>query len=100
MIGDKEKLINIIYKIHISEKVNNIIKKYNAVVLKVFKKANKTNIKKAIQQIFEIKVISIKTLLIKGKKFKINRNNYSYHKNWKKAYIFFEKKKKNSIIDI
>ncbi|XZR52689.1 MAG: 50S ribosomal protein L23 [Enterobacteriaceae bacterium] len=91
MIINNEELINVIYKIHISEKVSFITKKGNSSVLKVNKKFNKTKIKESIQKIFEVKVKSINTLLVKGKKFKINKNNYGYHKNWKKVYVFFEK---------
>ncbi|WMC18764.1 MAG: 50S ribosomal protein L23 [Enterobacteriaceae bacterium PSpicST2] len=100
MIIKNEKLINIIYKIHVSEKANYIIKKNNAAVLKVIIKSNKKEIKEAIQKIFKVNIKSVKTLLVKGKKFKINKNNYNYHKNWKKAYIIFKDNKiSNSIIN-
>ncbi|XZR53108.1 MAG: 50S ribosomal protein L23 [Enterobacteriaceae bacterium] len=101
MIINKEKLINIIYKIHKSEKVNAIIKNKNTAVLKVIKNTNKIEIKKSVEKIFKIKVKSIKTLLVKGKRFKINKNIYGCNKSWKKAYIIFIKKQNlNSIIDI
>ncbi|WGS66128.1 50S ribosomal protein L23 [Enterobacteriaceae bacterium ET-AT1-13] len=90
MIIKNEKLINIIYKIHVSEKVNFIIKNGNSTVLRVIKKFNKNEIKNAVQKIFGIKIKSINTLLVKGKKFRINKNNYGYHKDWKKVYITFK----------
>lgn len=71
---------------HKTEKVFNALKKNNVVVLKVSKNSNKLEIKKSIENIFNITVIKINTLLIKGKTKKYKKI-IGRTKGWKKAYI-------------
>ncbi|QJC31710.1 50S ribosomal protein L23 [Enterobacteriaceae endosymbiont of Donacia tomentosa] len=76
---------------HISEKSSFIAEKTNTLIIKVLKKATKIDIKIAMEKIFNVKIKSINTLIMKGK-VKKNRK-YTYHRNsWKKAYIILEKK--------
>lgn len=89
MINEK-KILNTIYTPHISEKITILTKKNNTIVLKVNKKSNKLEIKKAVQKIFSIKVKSVNTLKIKGKKKKQGKK-ISKQKDWKKAYISIKK---------
>lgn len=71
---------------HISEKSSTINKKNKTITFKINKKANKLEIKNAIQKIFKVKIKNINTLIIKGKT-KIHGKNHGKRKNWKKAYI-------------
>ncbi|BFI91131.1 50S ribosomal protein L23 [Enterobacterales bacterium endosymbiont of Anomoneura mori] len=88
---NKEKLINIIYNMHLSDKTSYFIKNNKTIVLKVINNCNKSEIKKSIQKLFNVKVLSVKTLLTKKKKRRINKNNFSYTKIWKKAYVILKK---------
>ena len=60
---------------------NTAEKKYT---FKVDRKANKVEIKDAIEKIFEVKVISINTMVVKGKKKRQGRF-VGYRPTWKKA---------------
>lgn len=70
---------------HRSEKVTFAIKN-NVIVLKTSKKTTKSQIKSIVEKFFKIHILSINTLIMKGKvkRYKkcIGRNN-----DWKKAYI-------------
>ncbi|CAL1329139.1 50S ribosomal protein L23 [Candidatus Providencia siddallii] len=83
---NKERLFKILKTPHLSEKTSSLIKKNNTIVIKVIKDATKNEIKKSIQKLFEIKVKSINTLLIKGKS-KRHGKHIGYRNDWKKAYI-------------
>lgn len=59
-------------------------------VFEVHPKANKIEIKKAVEEMFEVEVASIRTLNRKGKrKFRLTRRGYmrGTTRNMKKAYV-------------
>ncbi|QJC38193.1 50S ribosomal protein L23 [Enterobacteriaceae endosymbiont of Donacia marginata] len=89
----KEYDFQIIKGPHISEKSSFVAEKTNTLIIKVLKKATKIDIKKAIKKIFNIKVKSVNTLIVKGKKKKNKKYNYQRN-NWKKAYIILDKNQK------
>ncbi|QJC29577.1 50S ribosomal protein L23 [Enterobacteriaceae endosymbiont of Plateumaris pusilla] len=85
-----ERSFKILQTVHVSEKSSLAIEKTNIFTIKVSKKANKKDIKIAIQKIFNIRIKNVNTLIVKGKTKK-NKNN-TYHRNdWKKAYISLQK---------
>ncbi|QTM69031.1 50S ribosomal protein L23 [Buchnera aphidicola (Hormaphis cornu)] len=83
----EDRLFKILVAPYISEKSSINIEKYNTFVLKVLKDATKFEIKMAIYKIFEVKVKKINTLIVKGKKKRLNNGRYSYRSDWKKAYV-------------
>ncbi|QJC34566.1 50S ribosomal protein L23 [Enterobacteriaceae endosymbiont of Donacia crassipes] len=89
----KESDFKIIKGPHVSEKASFIAEKTNTIIIKVLKKANKIDIKKVIQKMFNIKIKNINTLIVKGK-IKKNKKYTFKKKNWKKAYIMLEKNQK------
>jgi len=60
------------------------IKKY---VFEVAKEANKIEIKKAIEDLFDVEVIKVTTLNMKGKTKRMGRYPAGSRKDWKKAVI-------------
>ncbi len=80
---------SIIRKPLITEKAAVFGADSNSVAFEVSPKANKVEIKKAIEQIFDVKVSSVKTLNYKGKIKKVGRHIGS-KKAWKKAYVLLE----------
>ncbi len=58
----------------------------NTVTFEVHPKANKSEIKKAVEQLFGVKVLSVNTLNVKGKtkRFRFVRGK---KKDWKKAMV-------------
>lgn len=79
-------IYNVIKEPHIAEKGNLQKELFNQIVLKVDKRANKIEIRKAVEALFKIKVLEVKTLNIKGKKRRIGRN-MGKRPDWKKAVV-------------
>jgi large subunit ribosomal protein L23 len=69
----------------ITEK-NTILREENKYVFKVDRNSNKTQIKKAIENVFNVKVESINTMIVKGKKKRMGRFTGN-RPNWKKAIV-------------
>jgi large subunit ribosomal protein L23 len=79
-------IYNVIKEPHIAEKVNQQKELFNQLTFKVDKRANKVEIKNAVERIFKTKVLDVKTLNIKGKKRRIGRN-IGKRPDWKKAIV-------------
>ena len=60
------------------------IKKY---VFEVAPTANKIEIKNAIEELFDVEVIKVTTLNMKGKKKRMGRYPAGNRKDWKKAVV-------------
>jgi len=60
------------------------LKKY---VFEVARDANKIEIKKAVEEIFEVEVNKVTTLNIKGKKKRMGRYPEGSRRDWKKAVV-------------
>ena len=71
---------------HISEKTTNLNEKNQQIVFRVRLDSSKTQIKKAVEKLFNVKVSAVKTVSVKGKKKRSGIRTGST-KDWKKAYI-------------
>ena len=60
------------------------LKKY---VFEVARDANKIEIKKAVEEIFDVEVMKVTTLNMKGKKKRTGRYPEGSRKDWKKAVV-------------
>lgn len=70
----------------ITEKSGNQMANYNSYTFKVSMNANKIEIKKAIERIFSVRVLSVNTITMMGKPKKLGR--YSGKRpDWKKAIV-------------
>jgi len=56
------------------------------VAFEVKREANKVEIKRAVEQAFEVKVKNVNTVLVAGKVKRLGRT-YGKRSNWKKAYV-------------
>jgi large subunit ribosomal protein L23 len=79
-------IYRIIKEPHIAEKANLVKEKYNQITLKVDKRANKIEIKSAVEKIFKKKVLEVNTIQIQGKKRRVGRN-IGKKIDWKKAIV-------------
>lgn len=84
-----ERVYKIVLGPHMSEKAALSAEAVNQVVLKVARDATKLEVKRAVEQLFDVKVESVKTLLVKGK-VKRNRFGVARKPDWKKAYVRLE----------
>lgn len=71
--------------IFLTEK-SNTLRQGNQVVFEVLRGANKVQIKNAVQQLFNVKVESVNTMLYRGKDRRMGRG-YAKMQNWKKAVV-------------
>ena len=63
----QERLLKVLRAPHISEKATMAAEKANTIVFKVAIDATKKEIKAAVEQLFEVEVKSVNTLITKGK---------------------------------
>jgi large subunit ribosomal protein L23 len=82
-------LHQIIRKPLISEKANLLKEEANVVAFEVGRDANKIEIKSAVEQAFDVKVKSVKTIQYRGKTKRVGLN-VGQRNNWKKAYVTLE----------
>jgi large subunit ribosomal protein L23 len=72
--------------IALTEKANRLREASNQVVFEVARGANKIQIKEAVQKLFNVKVESVNTLVMRGKDRRMGRG-YGKMQNWKKAIV-------------
>lgn len=84
-----ERLFTVLLGPHISEKAAMGAEDANQFVFKVAVDANKLEIKKAVEKLFDVKVNKVQVVKNKGK---VKRNRYGAAKrpDWKKAYVRLE----------
>lgn len=70
----------------VTEKSNIAKESFNQVVFEVARKANKLEIKQAIEKLFNVKVVKVRTSNIRGKPKRWGRI-VSKRSNWKKAIV-------------
>ncbi|MDP8079443.1 50S ribosomal protein L23 [Phocoenobacter skyensis] len=85
----EERLLKVLKAPHISEKATNNAEKANTIVFKVALDANKVEIANAVEQLFEVKVDSVSTVVVKGKT-KRRGARMGRRSDWKKAYVTLE----------
>ena len=83
MIAEEVKIAPVV-----TEKSNDEIQmgKYT---FKVNKKATKVDIKRAVEKLFEVKVLSVNTMTVKGKEKRVGRS-VGKTSDWKKAIVTIE----------
>ncbi len=70
---------------HITEK-GALLQDDNIYVFKVGPRANKVEIKRAVEQLFGVDVLDVRTVVMRGKTKRFGRY-FGKRANWKKAYV-------------
>lgn len=83
---NQERLLKVILAPHVSEKSTISAEMSNTLVFKVATDANKTEIKSAVESLFEVEVDGVRTVNVKGKS-KRHGMRMGKRKDWKKAYV-------------
>lgn len=86
---NRERVFQVLQGPHVSEKATIVADANNQYVFSVAVDATKLEVKKAVEQLFKVKVNDVTTLKVKGK-LKRNRFGYSRKPTWKKAYVRLE----------
>ena len=79
-------IYQVIKEPHITEKGTLQKEGYNQITFKVHKRANKIEIKRAVETFFKTKVLDVKTMSVRGKKRRMGRN-IGKKADWKKAVV-------------
>ncbi len=80
-------LFEVIKKPCLTEKSNLLQEVENTVTFKVDPRANKIEIKKAVEELFDVKVQNVRTTPVKGKKRRVGIKSLGKTNDWKKAYV-------------
>ena len=76
-----------------SEKSVNMKEKQNCYCFRVNLKANKAEIKQAVEEVFKVKVVNVRTCIISGKVHRVGRFE-GYRSDWKKAMVTLQEDQK------
>jgi len=82
----EERLMRILVAPRISEKGTRVADQNRQVVFEVARDANKREIKKAVERMFEVEVQGVQVLNVKGKRKTFGRIP-GRRSSWKKAYV-------------
>ncbi len=80
------KSFQIIQRPLLTEKITNLAELNNQYAFEVAKTVNKIEIKKVIEQRFNVTVLSVRTMLVRGKKRRMGRFE-GKRAQWKKAIV-------------
>jgi large subunit ribosomal protein L23 len=70
----------------LTEKGNVLREKQNTFLFEVDRRANKIQIKQAVETLFNVKVTDVRTLIVRGHTRRMGRT-YAKTPNWKKAIV-------------
>ena len=85
----QDRLYKVLLAPRVSDKAYMVADKHSHIVFKVLKSANKHEIRQAVEKLFDVKVESVRTLNVPGKKRRFGRIE-GRTKGWKKAYVKLE----------
>ncbi|MES2917465.1 MAG: 50S ribosomal protein L23 [Pseudomonadota bacterium] len=83
---NQERIYQVLLGPHISEKATIVAEKHRQFVFRVRPDANKLEIKKAVEKLFNVQVASVNTTLLKGKSKRFGRS-LGRRSDIKKAYV-------------
>jgi large subunit ribosomal protein L23 len=84
-----DRSYHLIRRPHVTEKATDDSARRNAYSFRVPRDANKVEIRQAVERLFEVKVKSVNTLVVKGK-WKIRGRTIGRTQPWKKAMVVLE----------
>ena len=82
----------------LTEKATLLSEKYNQYVFRVSPKANKIEIKRAVEQLFKKTVVGVNTANFAGKKKRERTASFGRRPHWKKAVVTLKKGEKLELI--
>jgi large subunit ribosomal protein L23 len=83
---NQERLFKVLLGPHITEKASMSAGAATQVVFKVATDATKLEVKKAVEQLFEVQVDGVRVVNVKGKARR-TRTGIGTRSDWKKAYV-------------
>ena len=83
---NKEQLMNVLLAPHVTEKTSRAMQNHNQYTFRVRRNATKTDIKKAVELMFEVKVSGVQVVNEPGKQRRFGKT-LGRTQDWKKAYV-------------
>ena len=83
---NKEQLMNVLIAPHVTEKTARAMQDHNQYTFRVRRNATKTDIKKAVELLFEVKVSGVQVVNEPGKERRFGKT-VGRTQDWKKAYV-------------
>jgi large subunit ribosomal protein L23 len=80
-------IYDIIHRPVITEKSSVMSEEMNQYVFEVASNANKIQIREAVEVIFDVEVMKVRTMVMPAKRGRRGRNWYRRTKQWKKAIV-------------
>jgi large subunit ribosomal protein L23 len=93
-------IYDVIKEPYMTEKSNLLQETENKVSFKVASEANKIEIRQAVEQLFKVKVASVRTVKMRGKRKRIGARPAGRTSDWKKAYIKLSEGKINYLDEL
>lgn len=82
----------------ITEKSNGLKEGNNTIAFCVSRNANKIEIKSAVEKLFKVKVLNVRSVIVRGKEKRVGKN-VGMTDNFKKAYVTLSKDNKISFFE-
>ena len=83
---NREQLMNVLIAPHVTEKTATAMQNHNQYTFRVSKNATKTDIKAAVELMFEVKVQGVQVVNEPGKARRFGKT-IGRTQDWKKAYV-------------
>jgi large subunit ribosomal protein L23 len=83
---NREQLMGVLIAPHVTEKTSLAMQNHNQYTFRVRRDATKTDIKKAVELMFEVKVAGVQVVNEPGKSRRFGRHA-GHTQDWKKAYV-------------
>ena len=83
---NREQLMGVLIAPHVTEKTSLAMQNHNQYTFRVRRDATKTDIKKAVDLMFEVKVAGVQVVNEPGKSRRFGRHA-GHTQDWKKAYV-------------
>ncbi|MBL1433913.1 MAG: 50S ribosomal protein L23 [Gammaproteobacteria bacterium] len=80
------RLMQVLLRPHVSEKATRLTEKHNQIVFRVVSDATKSEVAKAVELMFDVKVKGVQVSNVKGKTRNF-RKIAGRRSDWKKAYV-------------
>ena len=84
-----DRSYHLIRRPHVTEKASDDSARRNAYAFRVPRDANKVEIRQAVERLFEVKVLSVNTLMVKSK-WKVRGRTIGRTQEWKKAMVVLQ----------
>ncbi len=83
----------------LTEKGDQLQENYGKAVIKVDRRANKLEIKEAVEKVFNVKVANVRTTNVRGKLKRVGKQ-MGRSPDWKKAYLTLKEGKINFLDEL